>query len=209
MSKVLFPDYFPNRCPPYDDHPRYWNTDLAGFMRIYWRVKTWQVRVTNYNPGFLNPEGDYIPESTETAILKYERVDYQYALLTSEEQLVCGLNFLEPREITGVDHMDYYQFGFDPSFNNYNSYSLDSRAAFRIGTGNQKDTQIGVYPTGDPNYNPAAYTVTIENFGSNSATATFFQHIPEYYELLTTARIIALEYWSYGGTYDTATGEPL
>lgn len=161
---------------------------------MYWRVKTWEIIITDYFPFF---------DETYTKTLQFQRF-YDNYIVTSEEQLVCGLNLtttLDP------DNMRFWDFYINPSFNNFSSYSLRSAASFALAEGNDRGTQMG-----EPSFdmpNPEPYTVNIENFGSDTASATFYRNSADEFEAYVTARVIALDYWSYGGTYDTTTGEPL
>jgi len=207
MGKVLYPGYFPNECGPYDETPRWWSSTLTGYMRMIWRVKKWEfiINITNACATRLDCadiNGDHTFTYTSAA--------------TTEEGLVCGVDLVLESEDTRFN-FDYYDFNIFPSFGvgSFSPYSIMTANA--TGEPQDKGISLGDIPIPDgpeyANWIKNTSTVNIENFGADSASAPFTaftetsegEDINFYY----TARVRAKEYWSYGGTYNTSTGEPL
>jgi len=205
MGKVLFPDYFPNRCPPYDDSPRWWTAELAGYMRMIWRVKKWEFIINITSP--------YSGWSTD--IIGEHKFIYK-SEATTEEELVCikGLEFE-----SGNTSFETYDMQISPYFTSFQSFSPYSSMGARASDSGSYDNGIdqGDLPIPDgpqySNYVKNLSTVNIENFGNDIAYSPFTAFTTtgqgEDFNLYYTARVRAKEYWSYGGTYNTETGEPL
>jgi hypothetical protein len=190
MGKVLHASasgYFPFCLTQYEQNPFtpfYQTIDLASAMRIWWRIKKFRF----YGTYVLNPETDPETRNWEFVVERNS---------ASEEELVCNPT---PEWITEFTLNTYGIFGFSLPyiFQEGSDYVIDSSfgAAFVDGAQEQGISYISVYDTILKTYNFEG--VTYYMTGDNNT-----------YNEFTTINHEILEYWSYGGTYDTSTGLPL
>jgi len=207
MGRILYPDYFPNRCGPYDEIPRWWLSTLTGYMRMIWRVKKWELIINITNACVTRVDCADI-NGDHTFTYKSEA--------GTEEELVCGKGLVLESADTRFD-FEYYTFNIFPGFLSFESFSPYSEAtAQAIDEGQDKGISLGNNPIPDgpgyQNWIKNTSTVNIENFGIDVAYA-LFTNFTEIYEnedrnFYYTARVRAKEYWSYGDKYNTQTGEP-
>jgi len=157
-------------------------------MKMYWRVKTWRVSVTLSDrtvPGSPT-NGTYISDC--------------YWNVSSEEGLVCpGLFFVSSGGGEGWEN-----FGFT-IYQNTDGNSIAAGFLFTP-TGDSGEPEISSVSNLS---NQPGGTLSIENFGEGGSCTIYVPNVtlPEYGNLSINIR--ANEYWSYGGTYNTETGEPL
>jgi len=198
MGKVLFPDYFPYLCRDAGGFASF-DGDLNGFMRMYWRVRTWRVTATltgyaDYPPG----PGDYI-------------FTYGWNAQT-EEDLVCERQF---QLISAPDFQwDETSFFFfwalqsKPSQGNITNYQPGFDLFIRPGDdGADAETSNNPALASLPNWE--SVTTQVGNFGGDNMYLTYYRSIFPYQFGVITLKVEAEKYWSYGGTYNTSTGEPL
>jgi hypothetical protein len=201
MGKVLHASksgYFPY-CIQESADSRYAIFSLQDLMKIYWRVRTWTFSASGMRN---NANDDVVPFSTSLGNIRsgFEGDEGPVAN-TTEEQLVCENGFfLNDGE-------------FDSTF-----------AAMEITNPVKKVGDLyggvdGRVLDGDENveyvFRPIPATgqasSTISIFGG-----TFFigasdtnEEVPEPVLSLNPATLTPTLWWSYGGTYDTATGARL
>lgn len=207
MGKVLSAQgsgYFPT-CISEDDAPEHFPSgSIKDFMTFYWRVK--RFKVTFSGSGVAVNAGESV-EMRGTFDLSL-RTAYDYKL-ESESELVCNLATFSSGTggeilINGIFYDSlfsniyhtpvYYKkkqvlwsnvvaFGGTP--NNYFFYAFQPGDWTKVGS--YSINFFGGSLSGGPLYSPPS------SFSSGSFDMTFE----------------ATEYWSYGGTYNTGTGEPL
>ena len=167
-------------------------------MKLYWRVRSWSFSAS----GVKEEDGELFPFSTniDNMISRvYSVPDDALIPTTTEEQLVCG----------------------DTSFQNPNNPNLENiievalQGVFKVGDlynpsfeGFVFDRFHGVQYSmaATPGYNQASSTISIFG-GVLPIGARFFG--PGESVVSFTATLTPTEWWSYGGTYDTATGARL
>jgi len=187
MGKILSVGTFPFECDtPYLSEYFIFNSDLAQAMKMYWRVKTWEVRATLSGRTAIPPDnGEYV---------------FTYGWdVSKEEELVCLKTFSQK---SGGSSFTENSFALYP---NTNGTQLACSILFR-------PSDDG----GEPNISSAYYSIvgktpfelSIQNFGEGGTCTLYSSNtLPAYGSMSIVIK--ALEYWSYGGTYDTTTGEPL
>jgi len=166
---------------------------LEKAMQTYWRVRAWDfsadivVRIFDYpNEG----ENTDIPYTTSVTDIRSDAED--------EETLVCYNEFFK----AGNNGVDLFFFPAkkvgDLYYSGLGGFIDDggSGTEFAFWVDNQ------TYPS-------SQFTISI--LGS-TLDLTAFNYGDEPYEtevISCTASLVPSEWWSYGGTYDTSTGEPL
>jgi len=207
MGKVLhasYSGYFPS-CIGEERTQGVLNGSLEDLMYIYWRVKTWEIEsvigqlLVGDGPATWTFNQGVTPLGSINA--------------NTEEELVCGKTFLQgasvsfeaetppdpPSTISGDFGMFFtptvsqnanglYQITF------YIEFSLASTRIFfsslPASFGADQGAQVGELTIKPINIKTPIY-------GSGSITGTM------------NISVRATEWWSYGGTYNTQTGEPL
>jgi len=210
MGKVLFPKYFPT-CPASGSDfivPSYTNvltSNIENTMKIFWRPRKIKVSgsYTQYN-----------------GILRECSTPANYELIIqspygSEEEMCCepinqwtltsSTNILNPEASYSWDSKPFYYIDQDALFT-FNSFN------FQL---NQGDSSPGgclfsvaikqLYPIEG---NGGTYDYQAINIlGVNFNMATYINDFTQIGYVQPTIEII--EWWSFGGTYDTITGEPI
>jgi hypothetical protein len=216
MGKILHASasgYFPNcikigpRDEPTQSLPFTGFTDMTldQAMGLLWRVKTWECLVSGSSE-YLPPEGpgaSYITTFTDTTY----REMFTFTPINQEEDLVCGIQF-------------QYRLDDIPALFTFldGSMNIPQTCKFYIGSNDISKVGDVYFPTLSTNcwsfssigsvgeFSQAIGTYNISFLGY-VITRTTYNGI--YVFGSQTINIRAKEYWSYGGTYDTATGEPL
>jgi len=192
MGKILHASgsgYFPTCI---QDGDGFWSIEKA--MEIYWRVRTWSASAS----------GTYTLVEDEPQNWSYSLSGIT-SLATQEEDLVCGENAFE-------ENLDPEEFptaliqclSIEKSGSLYNPISfLDIDGpllSFPI--------QIsGPFSSATPIEPDREAFISLSIFGSTGALWRF--SLPTEGTLTGTFSLTPTEWWSYGGTYDTSTGEPL
>jgi hypothetical protein len=189
MGQVIYPDYFPYLC----EEPNGFASlrgDLNGFMRIYWRVKTWKVTATL--TGYTNPDGSIISPGPGNYVFRY-KWDAQ-----TEEDLVCRRQF---ELISGADWNET-TFYFSWALQSRNNYQPAFYLFMRPGDDGQ-DAEVSADPLTGGNL----VTIGFDNFGDDNISLTYYSNNQGKWGDIRL-RVEAENYWSYGGIYNTSTGEP-
>jgi len=197
MGKVLFPGYFPlSENASCDSTDGWGGLSLEMAMAAYWRVKSWQVSF-----GFTYPDED-LANKTVNQTFSVTSPDFGIPI-TAEEQLVCD---------NGLKAWDFDIPEPPPGI-----VSALSNASFSITTYswsfNSDYAEFGelVFPFTESDTPPSyilPITITIGNYTTTLQAAGFGGgggSDPG----SGSGSITAVEFWSYGGTYSTSTGEPL
>jgi hypothetical protein len=212
MGKILFPEYFPI-CPTDGSDavvPGYTaalTATLAQTMKLFWR------------PRKIKVSGSYSQFNGNT---RQCDVDANFELIIkspydSEEEMVCApIKPWAVESYTNVSDPDYafswdsrpYYYG-DPinSFFTFNGFdfALD-RGPSEYGRCNSGVIIQQLYTVeGAPYASPFSWKI-INICGVDYNMATY---IDEYGIGYIQPSVEVTEWWSFGGTYDTATGEPL
>ena len=214
MGKILFPKYFPS-CPTdgaeyiVDGFTDALTSNIENTMRMFWR------------PRKIKLSGSYL-QFIDTGVDRGCLNPANYELIIqspygSEEEMIC-----EPNK----------QWTVNSSNNIYNpelAYSWDSKPFYKdneesLFTFNRFDFQLDggatpssacqrgvlvtqLYPTEEGGGGPFDYQ-TISILGVDFNTATYIP--PEFpFSGYIVPTVEVTEWWSFGGTYDTTTGEPL
>jgi hypothetical protein len=165
-------------------------------MAAYWRVKTWQVSF-----GFTYPEQD-LANKTVTQTFSVTLPDFGIPV-TAEEQLVCdnGLRTWDfdipeppPGIVSALSNASFSITSYSWSFNS--EYTEEGELFFPFTTSETPPDYI------------LPITITIGNLTTTLQAAGFGGgggSLPT----SGSGSITAVEFWPYGGTYNTSTGEPL
>lgn len=195
MGKVLFPAYYP--CGEFISSGGLAYTplnldNLTAEMAVYWRVKKWKATII-VTPGELYSSG---PIGTF--------IQYGYWDANTEEDLCCHSStyFLIDPVNFGGDNEPWASSAFGFAF--YQQKPYLSFSYHPIDEGRWQAIS---------NIYESSYTIgqlTVENFNlSPGITIPAYSSTGDSWEATISLSIRAEEYWSYGGTYDTTTGEPL
>jgi len=170
---------------------------LEDAMKAYWRVRTWTFSASGIfeatdEPSYLAPFSSEITNITSRDI---ETGEPQ----TLEEGLVCD-NFFVNNNTEDVEATIEFSGQAFKSGDFYDSglYSgiIDNRVEpleFFFAANNVSDFYISILGVSIP--------ITMTYVNDNQET--------EFVITQGSATLTPTEWWSYGGTYDTATGEPL
>jgi hypothetical protein len=195
MGKVIYPDFFPYLCETPYGPVSCFDGDLIGFMRMYWRVKTWKVTATL--TGYTNPDGSIILPGPGDYVFTYGW-DAQ-----TEKDLVCPRQFIL---LSGDTSWDEYTFSFYWALQSENGYEPGFDLFIRPGD-DASDAETAIDREGVDNWAPV--TINIDNFGSDIMSLTYYTTTASNKWGAISLKVEAESYWSYGGTYNTETGEPL
>jgi hypothetical protein len=220
MGKVLHASksgYFPRCLVDTPALPRDSNYIIGGIqeaMTPFWRVRKWEISVSG---SLVNPGEEFIFSGTPNELFGFPEA------VEKEEDLVCfnsenkfytafyselvpwatldGEPFETPGTLfvgLGYPLAPYGTFEANSIVKNGDIYK------FPFFWGIQ-----GIVLLSDPldqGWVPVG-TYTFDVLGVSTAPRTLYG--PDGYSASVTAVVSAKEYWSYGGTYNTSTGEPL
>ena len=196
MGKVLYPGYFPF-CgePPQCNTP---GRTLSQIMYEYWVAKLWRVRITMADNGAVNP-----PQP------KY---DFYYGIdAGSEEVIPCTSVFSFIYKYGDVTENEFINNIFFNYVNDTNLCSLTYGQISRFSEANDDTIYFGnifnFQQTGTANVSFGDGHTLLIPYAIASAQPG--QDQDNYYEFITGIDISIVEYWSYGGTYNTETGARL
>ena len=207
MGKVLHASgsgYFPT-CIQTASSPDHCPWTLEKAMQTYWRVRTWTFTVSGLEGEAVGGDPPTSPFSETISNLSsgdFELEEYY----TSEEQLVCSNSFFfnSTEEDIGAfiafgnpeKSGDLYTSGIYGYLQNFSDPSLVCE--FRV---------YPEYPNDDPDTNHSGIVTVL----GATLPLNIYYFDPEV--SFTFANVVATLtptlWWSYGGTYDTATGDPL
>lgn len=204
MGKVLHASgsgYFPFCSSDFDlIQGFYINGTLKQIMAVYWRVKKWKYKIS----------GSYIGPLSITGSEEFT----QNITPSSEESLVCTSPTLFLGTVTLIGGDAPYSFQFRMSLVQ-GQFNLIGNTCFT----NFLLTDISsVGYSGLLSWNPlpdeSIYIVVgnyyIKVLGETIGSGPIWSSFPQAGDPGDCSLIIEpSEYWSYGGTYDTTTGEPL
>lgn len=191
-----------------------WGIPLNDLMAIYWRVKSWNIIGTNKGDVFLNK----IVEPS-----RYNRKTGEQYIATSEEEIVCG----DLMDIIGVADPDNFlansvsfRFGwtigfFNPAIKMKKSGELFFPRFNLEAFYENRDDAGGILDYGEAVSPFTSYSgVSLVDSGTITIEALNFSYIIPTFKGVDNSSygngfIKAEEYWSYGGTYNTSTGQPL
>jgi len=176
----------------------------SEMMRAYWRVKKYRVN-------FSFTTSDPYPITTESCVLDLVSSKSNDSLIptTDESELACGTylyqNIISKTDrITDVDA--FFSFGkADYYFNSDKDQALVHLYFKNFLFDNNNDD----YPDWNTSTGGTLGPVIFDGF------QVYLGDDPIYYNAVDigisafSASIVANEFWSYGGTYNTSTGEPL
>lgn len=203
MGKVLhasYSGYFPTCIISGTPTPsqEYLSLTLEQAMALFWRVRTWEAKASgSFRDNVLEANIEYTSGSFADMTPSIE--------ITEEKNLVCkgSETFYFERNATAtitpdiggpynVDGTINFQYIFSSIKNNASTYypsflisSINSTTSFYT-------AKIGTYYIKYLNY-----TFTGDLFGQADSSGS------------ALIEVNAKEYWSYGGTYNTSTGQPL
>jgi len=227
MGKVINASgsgYFPFCFRPASDYqyPEYYITaSLVDMMGVYWRVKTWRATISGgysaigEGSAFFNliysGSGDFDQPSSNPYPLK-------------EEEIVCGkireyfTNYSFTATISGPEYTvtENFNIFLSPFLLGFIKLSEDSIATSFLVESHQFGSVVGFSTEPGPPYLVDVLSDSIIEYkflGKTIQTNKLWVRIPfsPYSQLKTNLKLILepSEYWSYGGTYNTTTGQPL
>ena len=168
-------------------------------MEMAWRVKTFELSTTIT---YFVSQGDYsqtyttypnFPNPFEPVLID-SNLDYG-----EEEYLVCGYNNLNSI-YADINFLDATKSGslYDPGFTFYANWT------------DENDFGFVEYEVRSDSAGPDVRSFSIYGSSPIQISFTAFDDPSISYTLLdATFSLEPKEWWSYGGTYDTSTGEPL
>ena len=215
MGKVLSAQgsgYFPVCIPEGETYP-YQPTiplTLEQAMALFWRVKVWEAKISGQ--WAIPSDGAFVyytyfdGDSYEDMAISGNTPE-----INSEEQYICnGAEiFLYERGVyLGVEYPDGNSYSYELGL--YLQYCFSDN--FNTRRNGKTYYPFIVLGTGNSFSDGASNTAVIGSFNFKLLNDTFTGPI---YTIVPTATgsvqidIRAKEYWPYGGTYDTTTGNPL
>jgi hypothetical protein len=204
MGKVLHASksgYFPFCITEVGSITEGFRGTIKQMMAIYWRVKKWEIAVSGSGLLYQTP-------------ISFNNISYELVPAfqqTTEEQLVCSSGFFFSTNIVAITLPDaiftlpltgIFQLQFSGATKSDNTYSLSGRAVV------DGDGYDGIRTNSGGGSVVGAWSV---RFLGGSITGNLYSQTNGSWDgsggIIMT--ISATEYWSYGGTYDTSTGESL
>lgn len=198
MGKVLhasYSGYFP-ACIGEERTQGVLDGTLNDLMYIYWRVKTWEIESVI---GQL-----LVGDGPDTWTFNQGVTPLGSINANTEEELVCGKTFIRGSQIPFATSFGSAAgdlaivYNSSASKNSGGLYQIFFYMIFEVAGGRIFSTNIQT-PQGSQlgllTLKPINITTPI--YGSGSITGTM------------NISVRATEWWSYGGTYNTQTGEPL
>jgi hypothetical protein len=214
MGKILFPKYFPTCPKDGSDYvvPGYTaalTATLAQTMKLFWRPR--KIKVSGSYNKFLDT--GYIRDCVEPA-------DFEVIIKSpygSEEEMVCDpAKDWKLESSTNVQDFEFGSswgtaplfYGGQDSLYTFNSFEFIMDTGDQPGGGGcfYKVLIKQLYPVEREETGPFDYK-TINIAGVDFNMATYFNN--DFQAGYVTASVEVTEWWSFGGTYNTATGEPL
>jgi len=213
MGKILFPKCFPTCPTDGSDYviPGYTaaiTSNLEETMKMFWRPR--KIKVSGSYSQFNDATRDCNISASFELIIKS-----QYG---SEEEMVCepvlpwalesSTNVEDPENAFNWDSKPYYYGDPINSFFTFNSFDFSLN---QVGTPGGSGCLYKVfirqfYLVEREDVGPFDYK-SINIAGVDFNMATYFN---DYYQSgYVTASVEVLEWWSFGGTYNTETGNPL
>ena len=172
---------------------------LETIMKIYWRVK--KFRLTGAGTGTLPPPS---PLAGTEVFFTFDPVEIPQMYANSEENLVCASEFYFDQEgnFGGIGlnegtiskkELNLFSLDFSVSFGfDSLSFIYGFNAFGGLGLTTNSPHSLIIFGVSMPIF------ITVDGFGDENNMGGSMQ--------LT---LTPIEYWSYGGTYNTSTGEPL
>ena len=214
MGKVLSAQgsgYFPICIPEGTPTPskNFLSLTLQQAMSLFWRVKTWEAKITgtvSFNTG----------NSITYLLTNYQELVRNRPEINSEENYVCNgdetFSFGRVMEVLlaseGQDPVIFdFSWGFAYNFNPESGFG-----AYRNGNLFYPSFETAIvgpvvsYDAPTYNTNVGIYQISLNGFTISGELYAADNLAPSGAALI---EIRAKEYWSYGGTWNTSTGEPL
>ena len=197
MGKVLhasYSGYFPFCIPEGTPENCPWTLEKA--MQTYWRIRTWTFFASGIATNTDDPS-DTIPFSSEITDIT-SRDNETGEPQTLEEGLVCG-NLFENGILDAYCLIEFYQA--ETSGGLYNSGLIGEVVDDRV------DPLEFVFAANVS----SAFSISI--LGTNIPITMTYKNDPDQessYSITSgSATLTPTLWWSYGGTYNTSTGQPL
>ena len=196
MGKVLYPGHFPasTKYPPSSCHSAPLGTpSLEDLMAVYWRIRRWKVSVTFFT-GCLPP-----------AIPSLSFDFYFDSEAEKEEDLVCGSRLISNPANSSFGGGTEMDVRVDPCTGPKIRFTClgDEDCYFFNGS-----NVIGLGACVDPSQQGTPTRMDLPLY--QSVLIDFYSIGASYYGSGAIIDFIGPDlWWSYGGTYDTATGLPL
>jgi len=166
-------------------------------MKTYWRVRSWDFSAS----GGLLVEGETGSYSVSVEGIQSGSGNiFLNELYTQEEQLVCGGGFYFGAEFD--DLIANIRFGTVKKVGDLYNAGLSGLVYDNSQSGNE-------YRFGTPTVNMQINSTLSFCGGSIPIGATSLNEQSPVTLLSLAASLAPASWWSYGGTYDTATGNPL
>jgi hypothetical protein len=174
---------------------------LSNIMKLYWRVKSWKIDSIT---GSFKPNAEYDAESFSYNVIEKDLT--QVSEITQENQYVCNpvysafviidYNYV----LNGIPYPATSPFNFAYGDDFYYGYGIALGIGFQYNVNNswgssERSGQIGTF-----NINPFGISVPLYSYNDGP---------PRVPSGNVVVNMSPREYWSYDGTYDTATGNPL
>ena len=208
MGKVLSArgsGYFPSCIEQVSSIESNFKSTLTNMMAVYWRVSKWRAKISGSATSFFDED------------VTFSSTDYNLNRIsgpsTEEELILCvplPLGFRT--DLVPIVQVD--DTNFDGQFN----LTLDPRFSIEKEAGDLYSIVSQIFVSSepgplfvdpaDPEYDLVIGSCVINMAGSSIVTPLFvqsFAYKSGNVQLTFTAR----EYYSYGGTYNTSTGQPL
>jgi len=198
MGKVLHASgsgYFPGCIVAGDPADCPWTLEKA--MQTYWRVRTWTFTASGIATESQDPSDTLEFSSTITGITSH---NFQTSVpQTLEEGLVCG-NYFDVPSPNG-DFYSFIEFGQPQTGGGlYNSGFV----------GEAVDNRIYPLEFVFPAIGSTLFDISILDTDIPINMIYVNDEVGVTYDITSgSATLTPTEWWSYGGTYDTSTGEPL
>ena len=192
---------------------------LTQIMSLFWRVKKWDAKID----GNLQRTISGIPQSLNFDGI-FRELENQDPYPTAEEDLVCFNNGSKPSlvyfktanwySVDGVPASDTFALVISSGYRSDQYYSGVERSGddYRVAATIISGTTFLLNGNGNtpPDYTDPLVEAGDYNININVGTLTgklwsAFADTPA----TCVVTINAKEYWPYGGTYNTSTGEPL
>jgi hypothetical protein len=203
MGKVIhasYSGYFPTCIISGTPTPsqEYLSLTLEQAMALFWRVRTWEAKASgSFRDNVLEANIEYTSGSFADMIPSIE--------IAEEKNLVCkgSETFYFQRDATatitpdvGDPYNTYGAIGFQYIFSSIKNSGSTYYPSFVLACVNSL-TSVYTAKIGTYYIKYLGYTFTGDLFGQAGSSGS------------ALIEVNAKEYWSYGGTYNTSTGQPL